>query len=407
MKRLVDQFNFKDKTVLVRTDYNVPLKDGQIQSDVRIRASLGVIRALMLAGAHKIILTSHLGRPAGTGVEAELSLAPVAQRLGQLLDQSVALVADWAELSPEQLPAERVVLFENLRFWPGEAANDPQFAQALVESTGAEVFVQDGFAVAHRQSATTEAIAQFLPSYASDNFAREYLTVGGFLQTAKRPLVAIVGGAKISDKIDFLTKLAQEVDYLVIGGAMANVFLAAAGFEVGRSLVEAEQGAAVQAVYRAWTGAGKSLDRLILPSDVRVVTDLTDQTTIVKAIGQLSSEDIIGDLGPETVATISNLIRQAGAVIWNGNLGYSENPQLALATTAVVEALLKEQPSAVIGGGDTVGFVDNFTTKLTAKRRPAIYPELFLSTGGGASLELLAYGELPGAKGLLNLQKPL
>lgn len=403
MKRLVDQFDFQNKTVLVRTDYNVPLSHGQIQNDMRIRASLGVIRSLMVAGARKIILTSHLGRPAGRGFEAELSLAPVAERLSQLLDSPVGWVGQWSDLTPEQLPAERIVLLENLRFWPGEAANDQAFAEQLVAATGAEVFVQDGFAVAHRQSTTTDAITGLLPSFASDNFVREYVTVGDFLQTAKRPLVAIVGGAKISDKIDFLVKLASEVDYLVIGGAMANVFLAAAGFGVGQSLVEADQSAAVRAVYRAWLGAGKSLDRLILPSDVLAVADLQAEVTTVKSIGQLKSTDIIGDIGPETIAKITTLIKQAGAVLWNGNLGYSENLQLASGSAAVITTLIQNHTPALIGGGDTVGFVDNFTTKNQTAAQSNLYPELFLSTGGGASLELLAYGELPGAKGLLNL----
>ncbi len=403
MKRLVDQFNFKDKTVLVRTDYNVPIQAGQIQNDMRIRTSLGVIRALMMAGARKIILVSHLGRPTGQGFEAELSLAPVAEHLGRLLEQSVGWVADWQGLTPEQLPTEQIVLFENLRFWSGEANNDEAFARQLVASTGAEVFVQDGFAVAHRQSATTEAVTKLLPSYASDNFVREYLAVGGFLQTAQRPLMAIVGGAKISDKIDFLTKLAGEVDYLIIGGAMANVFLAEAGFNVGRSLVENNQAPAVQAVYQAWTRAGKSLDRLILPSDVLAVNDLQATEAVAKPLGQLTATEIIGDIGPETIAKITTLIQQAGAVLWNGNLGYSENPSLAGGSVAVITALIKHHTPALIGGGDTVGFVDNFTTKNQTNVRGAVYSELFLSTGGGASLELLAYGELPGAKGLLNL----
>ena len=173
MKRLVDQFDFKDKTVLVRTDYNVPIKNGQIQNDMRIRASLGVIRALMVAGARKIILVSHLGRPAGKGYEAELSLAPVVERLSELLEQSVGWVADWQDMTPEQLPTERIILCENLRFWSGEADNDESCAGQLVMATDAEVFVQDGFAVAHRQSATTDVITKLLPSYASDNFVRE------------------------------------------------------------------------------------------------------------------------------------------------------------------------------------------------------------------------------------------
>lgn len=403
MKRLIDQFDFKDKTVLVRTDYNVPMKNGLIQSDVRIRASLDLIRSLMLAGAHQIILTSHLGRPSGTGFEEDLSLAPMAQRLSQLLDQTVALMQFEQQLTVDMLPADRLVLIENLRFWPGEAANDLEFAQQLMAATKAEVFVQDGFAVAHRQSATTDAITKILPSYASDNFRQEYLKVGGFLQTADRPVVAVVGGAKISDKIDFLTKLAQEVDYLVIGGAMANVFLAEAGFPVGQSLVESGQAAAVQAVYQAWVSSGKNLDKLILPSDVKVGLDLNAENFTNKLIGQIDSQDVIGDIGKETISKVVSLIKQAGAVIWNGNMGYSENDCLVGGTEAVIRAIMEHQKSSLIGGGDTVGFVDNFTTTQLLPKQAGSNPNLFLSTGGGASLELMAYGRLPGAEGLLNL----
>lgn len=401
-ERLMDQISVLNKAVLVRTDYNVPMQDGQIQSDVRIRASLAVIRELIEAGASKIVLVSHLGRP--KAVEPALSLQPVAQRLAELLEQEVGFVTDWAEVV--KMPAQ-VVLCENLRFAAGEADNDSDFAAELVKQTGVELFIQDGFAVAHRRTATTDAVTKLLPSYASDNFRREYQTVGGFLATAAKPIVAIVGGAKVSDKIDFLLKLAQTVDYLVIGGAMANTFLQQRGLSVGRSLAEADQAATIRAIEQAWQAAGKDLAKIILPTDVVVVPELLSQQAVVRPVTEVQATEMIGDLGPASRDAIEKLLRQAGTVLWNGNLGYSENPQLATSSQAVIAQLVKQTTPALIGGGDTVGFVDNWLAAQLDDAKKTPYPELFLSTGGGASLELLAYGHLPGAEGLLNLTKAL
>ena len=396
--------NFRHKTVLIRTDYNVPLKDGRIYSDKRIQSSLEVINHVLDQQPRCLILLSHLGRPQKR--EAQFSLQLVAEHLEKLLHKPVILAKTLQDL--ENLVHEchlahdkpKIILLENLRFWQGEATNSQQFAAELVQCTQAEVFIQDGFAVAHRATATTDAITKILPSYASQHFIREYQTVGRFLTNTKRPLVAIVGGAKVSDKLDFVLKLAQTVDYLIIGGAMANPFLAAAGVELGQSLLEPKQEAAVRRVYQAWQTAGKSLSRLILPSDVRVGLSLTSNNSQTKAIGTIQPAEIIGDIGPQTIQTITNIIQQAKAIIWNGNLGYTENPQFRAGSQAITEAIITANVKALVGGGDTVGFVEKITTGRTC-------PNLFLSTGGGATLELIAHKKLIGARGLLNLKNQL
>lgn len=399
--KLTDMIEVAGKVVLVRTDYNVPIKNGVVQSDVRLRASLPVINDLLKNGARKIVLVSHLGRPEGR--DENFSLKPLVGVLEALVGQEIAFAEQISALKSPELAKKRLILLENLRFWAGEADNSLEFAEELVEVSGAEIFVQDGFAVAHRKTATTDAITELLPSYASDNFKHEYQTVGGFLTEAERPLVAIIGGAKISDKIDFLVKLAREADYLVIGGAMANVFLAHKGVNIGRSLVETGQDSAVQAVFEAWVQAGKAPERIILPRDVKIVRDLNATEFTNKNLTEIENDDIIGDIGEQTTEVIAELIGQAGAVLWNGNLGYTENPKLAIGSAQITRALIAKKSKCLIGGGDTVGFVDNFTTEVNLQK-PS---QMFLSTGGGASLELVAYGKLPGARGLLNLKNQL
>ncbi len=394
-------FVVTNKIVLLRTDYNLPIKNGVIENDMRLRASLPIIRSLLENGARKIVILSHMGRP--EGVDLKLSLKTLLGKLEALLGLEVAFASDLEELKSLILGKERLILLENLRFWAGEGANSVEFARQVVEATGAELFVQDGFGVAHRQTATTVAITKLLPSYASPAFKQEYRLVGGFLQQSPRPLLAIIGGAKISDKIDFLLKLAQEVDYLFIGGAMANVFLAEAGYQLGRSLTEANQMATVQAVYQAWRAAAKAPECLILPRDVHVTTELGGNSFVNKTLEQLGPDDIIADIGDETIVELRTLLDRAGAIVWNGNLGYSENPLFARGTEVLAEAIVSGRQRALIGGGDTAGYVDNFTTEFLQKNSGELNPNLFLSTGGGASLELLAYGQLAGAEGLLNL----
>lgn len=390
MSVLNDQSLIRGKIVLLRVDYNVPIVNGRVTADGRLRSSLAVIRQLLSQGAERIVLLSHLGRPSGR--DLQFSLRPVAERLAELLGEPIELVAELEDLV---VAKNHLVLLENLRFWPGEADNNLAFAQQLVKSSGAELFIQDGFGVAHRRTATTDAITKLLPSLASSNFAHEYQTIVDFIENAPRPLTAIVGGAKISDKIDFLLKLAELADYLVVGGAMANVFLQWAGHEIGLSQTESEQIATVERIYQIWQTQGKDAKNIILPVDVRVAEDLMAQSSQSKLLSQITSDDIIGDIGPRTSQRIQSVLARTGSILWNGTLGYAENLAFRQGSLSVAEAIKRYRPLGIIGGGDTVGFVDNFTTL-------SQNDNLFLSTGGGAALELIAYGELPGAKALLS-----
>ncbi|MDO4870650.1 MAG: phosphoglycerate kinase [Candidatus Saccharibacteria bacterium] len=400
------QLDYQGKIVLIRTDYNLPLANGKITSDARLRASLPVIKTALDGGARRIVIISHMGRPAG--LDKKLSLKPVIKLLEKYLQRPVQFVDKWREVASldellkknkstdSEIDQNRIVLLENLRFDQGEANNDRRFAEDLVRIINADLFVQDGFAVAHRRTATTDVITKLLPSYASDNFCREYAMITSFLRHAPRPCVAIVGGAKVSDKIDFLRKIAEKVDYLVIGGAMAHAFLAHRGVKLGKSLLEANQDATVEEIYRVWVQLNKPASRIILPIDAEVGAKLTQKTSHQRLINQIGEREMIGDLGKKSIDQIIKLIEQAGSILWNGNLGYTENPIFAHASKEVFTALCRYRPKTLIGGGDTVGFVEKNTTAVD-------FPELFLSTGGGATLELLAYNTLPGAEGLLNI----
>lgn len=391
MSVLNDQSLIRGKIVLLRVDYNVPIVNGRVTADGRLRSSLAVIRQLLSQGAERIVLLSHLGRPSGR--DLQFSLRPVAERLAELLGEPIELVAELEDLV---VAKNHLVLLENLRFWPGEADNNLAFAQQLVKSSGAELFIQDGFGVAHRQTATTDAITKLLPSLASSNFAHEYQTIVDFIENAPHPLTAIIGGAKISDKIDFLLKLAELADCLIIGGAMVNVFLEARGKSVGRSLIEPGQQAAVQRIYENWANQGKHESQIILPQDVVVAKSLSDKAGLIKSVDDIAADDVICDLGPASINEIGAVLSQeAKSVLWNGTLGYTENPAFRQASLAIANLIQENKLAGLIGGGDTVGFVDNFTTL-------SQNDNLFLSTGGGAALELIAYGELPGAKALLN-----
>ncbi len=390
-KQTIADVDFDQKTVLIRVDYNVPIKDGQIIDDSRIKASQPTLE-LLAKTAKKIIILSHLGRP--KGVDKSLSLEPIATRLSQILNQPVEFVSDWQAFDFESTDF-KILLLENLRFDEREQTNDSTLVEQLVQRTKAELFVQDGFSICHRQSASTIAITKLLPSVASLNLKNQYQKVGQFLNQAERPVMAIVGGAKISDKIDFIKQLVKKVDYLVIGGAMANTFLLSEGYQIGRSLVEDDQLKVANRIKQLWLSQGKSNDRLVLPIDVKTTTDLQSNNVVIKTINSIEANDIIADIGPATTLEIAQLIDQAQAIIWNGNLGYTENPNFVQATETVVKKLISSPKQALIGGGDTVGFVNQYIDQNQN-------PELYLSTGGGAMLELIAYSQLPAVEALLD-----
>lgn len=338
------------KTVLVRVDYNVPMKDGKITDDLRIRASLPTLQYLRAAGAAKIILISHLGRP--EGVDPQFSLAPVAQRLEELLAKddkaaSVRFVPAVAgaevETAVANLKAGEILLLENLRFYPGEKANDPEFIRSIVAATGAELYVQDGFAVVHRAHASTSAIAQFLPVYMGLLLEKEVKNLTRVTANPEKPVLMIIGGAKVEDKKPLIEKFVQDANQIVVGGKIA-----ADGYPASEKIYVAE--------------------------------DFDEDATGAKL-----------DVGPLSMTKIADYITDAKTIIWNGLLGKAEDPAYAAASTITAELMgEKDDATTVVCGGDTTGFVEQLML-----HHPNLHYSL-VSTGGGAALEFLLGKELPG-----------
>ena len=400
-KLTVKDISVENQTVLVRVDYNVPIKDGEIKDDYRIRKSLKTIEYLLDHKA-RVVLISHLGRPGGKPSE-EFSLAPVAARLMELLHQPVGFVDDCigekVSRYIKNLPEESVVLLENLRFHPGEEANDYDFARQIADSTGARYFVQDGFGVVHRAHASTDAITYYIPAVAGFLVESEVKQLTDCVLDPKRPMVAIVGGAKISDKIGVISRFVDKADKILIGGAMANTFLAHRGLAVGKSKIEDGQGEVIDNIYRLAAekvGQDQVNDFILLPADVAVGDnpDSTERRTLV--VDQVGADDMILDIGPDTIERFTKEIELAKTVVWNGTLGFAENKTFAHGSARVALAIASNQGvTSVVGGGDTADFVlhwDGHDGKSFTH----------VSTGGGASIELMSGLELPGLKALLN-----
>lgn len=400
-KLTVKDISVENQTVLVRVDYNVPIKDGEIKDDYRIRKSLKTIEYLLDHKA-RVVLISHLGRPGGKPSE-EFSLAPVAARLMELLHQPVGFVDDCigekVSRYIKNLPEESVVLLENLRFHPGEEANDYDFARQIADSTGARYFVQDGFGVVHRAHASTDAITYYIPAVAGFLVESEVKQLTDCVLDPKRPMVAIVGGAKISDKIGVISRFVDKADKILIGGAMANTFLAHRGLAVGKSKIEDGQGEVIDNIYRLAAekvGQDQVNDFILLPADVAVGDnpDSTERRTL--AVDQVGADDMILDIGPDTIERFTKEIELAKTVVWNGTLGFAENKTFAHGSARVALAIASNQGvTSVVGGGDTADFVlhwDGHDGKSFTH----------VSTGGGASIELMSGLELPGIKALLN-----
>ncbi len=386
-KKSVTDLDVKNKKVLVRVDFNVPLDAaGQITDDRRITAALPTIRYLLDQGA-AVILMSHLGRPKGAP-DPQFSLKPVAAHLEKLLGRPVAMAPDCVGPAVQQAAAHLqpgdVLLLENLRFHNEETKNDPEFARQLASL--ADLFVNDAFGAAHRAHASTEGVAHYLPSAAGFLMQKELEFLGKALEAPERPFIAILGGAKISDKIGVIDNLLGKVDRLLIGGGMANTFLKAQGLDVGESLVENDS--LDQAANLLERGRGK----LMLPVDV-VVADRFDkdaQKQVVKANAVPAGWRIL-DIGPETVALFGQALAPAKTVVWNGPMGVFEFPQFAQGTFAIARALADIQATTIIGGGDSAAAVEQsgLADKMT-----------HISTGGGASLEFLEGRVLPGVAAL-------
>lgn len=389
-KKTVADVDVAGKKVLVRVDFNVPLDKatGAVADDRRIREALPTIRYLLDHGA-AVILMSHLGRPEGKVVPS-YSLRPVATRLGELLGQPVLMAPD--SVGPKvqemarQLKPGQVMLLENLRFHPGEEANDPTFARELA-SLG-DLYVNDAFGTAHRAHASTVGITQYLPAVAGFLMEKELKTLGEALENPARPFVAIIGGAKISTKIAVLRNLLPKVDHLLVGGAMANTFLAAKGLAMGKSLVEQDKLDVARDVMRE-AGA-----KLVLPVDVVVAPEPTpDAPTSVVSVNAVPADQMALDVGPGTVAEFGRIATAAKTVLWNGPLGYYEIPKFAEGTRALAALLAKSPAKTIVGGGDLVAALE--AAGLADKMS-------FVSTGGGASLELLEGKTLPGVAALKN-----
>ncbi len=382
-KRLITDADVRGKRVLCRCDFNVPMADGEITDDTRIRAALPTTTWLLDHDA-RLILCSHLGRPKGKVVK-KLSLAPVAKRLSQLLDRKVPLadgvVGKQVRKEVDKLGKGDALLLENLRFEPGEEANDPAFAQKLADLC--DIYVNDAFGAAHRAHASTEGVARLVPSYIGFLMTKEIETLSRLREAPEPPYLAIVGGAKVSDKLDVLTELVTQVDALLIGGGMANTFLLAQGKEVGKSLVERDQVDNARGVIER--ARNREVD-LGLPTDVVVAPDIDGPPTI-KPVDDVRPNEAIYDIGPETARVFADRIRQARTIFWNGPLGVAEQDQFAHGTSVVAEAVAKADGFTVIGGGDSVAAIEALDL---ADRIDHI------STGGGASLEFLEGKTLPG-----------
>jgi phosphoglycerate kinase len=381
------------KTVLLRVDYNVPFRPGttDISDDGRIRASLPTVQYLIDREC-RLLLCSHLGRPKGRVVD-DLRIAPVSRRLSELLDMPVAQAPECVGAEVRELvaglPPGGVVMLENLRFHPGEEGNDPEFAAAL--ASPAEIYVDDAFGAAHRAHASTDGVTRYLPAVAGLLMARELEVLGNVLDSPRRPFAAIMGGAKVSDKIGALKNLAAKVDTLIVGGGMAATFLKAKGLEVGDSLIEDEQmPAAVELIHRADDLALT----LLLPKDV-VVSDSFSATARRRVVdaGQIPRSWRVMDIGPRTASLFENALSSAKTVVWNGPMGVFEWEPFADGTIRIARTLagLKDA-TTVIGGGSTAEVV----AALGLDRQMT-----HVSTGGGATLELLAGNSLPGVAALM------
>ncbi|HEY7623961.1 MAG TPA: phosphoglycerate kinase [Candidatus Limnocylindria bacterium] len=385
-KRTIRDADVRGKRVLVRVDFNVPLERGDVADDTRIRAAVPTLR-LLLDGGAALGLVSHLGRP--KGADAKLSLAPVAKRLAKFLDRPVKVlpdcVGDEVANAVRALRPGDVVMLENVRFHGEEERNDATFAKRLAE--GFDLYVNDAFGTAHRAHASTEGVAHILPAYAGLLLEKELTALGGILDQPRHPFVAIIGGAKVSTKMDVLRSLVPRVDTLAIGGGMANTFLLAMGRPVGRSLAEPEKETEARLVTDEVEGNGKEL---LLPVDVLCAPSADADGAAAAAVydvDEVPSHLAIVDVGPRTIERYARVIKGAKTIFWNGPLGVFEVPAFATGTRRVAELMAESGATTVVGGGESVQAVEE--AGLAAKMT-------HVSTGGGASLELIEGKTLPG-----------
>lgn len=373
------------RRVLIREDLNVPLQDGVVSSDARIRAALPTLQAALKQGAHVIVL-SHLGRPEEGKFDPRYSLAPVAARLSELLGQPIPLRQDW--LAGVDCAAGSAVLCENVRFNKGEKKDDDELAHRLAALC--DVFVMDAFATAHRAEASTHGVAKFAPvACAGPLLVREIDALERALVAPVRPLVAIVGGSKVSTKLPMLEALLAKVDTLIVGGGIANTLLAATGTSVGRSLYEPNMVGIAKTLLERARAAGRTI---ILPADVMVApTCLPTAQGEVRRAAQVTADEMILDLGPESTRQICAILQAAGTIIWNGPVGVYELNQFGQATRAIADAIAGGHSFSLAGGGDTLAAIEKYGVAKSIS---------YISTGGGAFLEFLEGKTLPAVAAL-------
>ena len=377
--KMTDQ-DLAAKRVLIREDLNVPVKEGVVTSDARIRAALPTIKVGVDAGA-RVMLMSHLGRPMEGQFESTYSLRPVAEHLGALLNQSVRLAPDW--LDGVEVEEGEVVLCENVRFNTGEKADDEDLARKMAALC--DVFVMDAFGTAHRAQASTHGVARFAPvACAGPLLATELEALGKALESPARPMAAIVGGSKVSTKLTVLESLSHVVDQLIPGGGIANTFIAAAGYPVGNSLVERDL---IDQAKKLIDDAMASGGEIPIPTDVVVgKTFSADTPAIIKTVSEVAKDDMIFDIGPQTAARFARMMHDAGTIVWNGPVGVFEFDQFGEGTRILGEAIAGSNAFSIAGGGDTLAAVDKYNIAQDIS---------YISTGGGAFLEFLEGKTLP------------
>jgi phosphoglycerate kinase len=389
-KKSLKDVNVNGKRVFCRVDFNVPMQDGKITDETRIRAAIPTIQYLVDQGA-KVILASHLGRPKGKVVE-EMRLTPVAKKLGELLGKDVqkadVAYGDAVKAQIANLNAGDVLLLENVRFYPGEEKNDPELAKEFAEL--ADLYVNDAFGAAHRAHATTEGIAHYLPAVSGFLMEKELEVLGKALSNPERPFTAIIGGAKVKDKIGVIENLLEKVDNLIIGGGLAYTFVKAQGHEIGKSLLEEDK---VDLAKSFMEKAKEKGVNFYMPVDAIVADDFSaDANSKVVSIEEIPADWEALDIGPKTAELYRDVIQKSKLVIWNGPMGVFEIDKFAGGTKAVAEALAaSEDTYSVIGGGDSAAAVEKF--HLAEKMS-------HISTGGGASLEFMEGKALPGVVAL-------
>lgn len=379
IKRMVD-LDLAGKRVLIRQDLNVPVKNGIVTSDIRIQASVPTIEKALAAGA-AVMVMSHLGRPVEGQYDEESSLKPVAERLSSLLGKPVRLERDW--LDGISVNPGEVVLCENVRFNPGEKKNSDDLGKKMAGLC--DIFVMDAFGTAHRAEASTHSVAKFAPvACAGPLLASELDALGKALETPTKPLVAIVGGSKVSTKLTVLKSLSEKVDQLIVGGGIANTFIAAMGFPVGKSLYEPDL---IDEAKRLIADAKKAGSDIPIPTDVVCAKEFSENAVAtVKKVADVEADDLILDIGPDTAKQYAEILKSAGTIVWNGPVGVFEIDQFGNGTKSLSMAIAESPAFSIAGGGDTLAAIDKYEINDKVS---------YTSTGGGAFLEFLEGKELP------------